>query len=169
NGSRAIALHFVSPSSLALDGGRLFVLSSGCQGEADGNKNRVRHGIEVVTLATGTTAPLYTPATQNFLTGLSLIGDGAVVSRYSVDFSTILWNRWDLSSPDLGAALTDVPDAAVVETANTLVGTETITSSDGGSAEAVVRYDVTSGNSTIVAKNPWYLGFSNAAGVAIVP
>ncbi len=169
-GSGAIALHFVSPSSLALDGGRLFVLASGCQfKEEDGGEKQVRHGIEVVTLATGTTTPVYTPTTQNFLTGVSLIGDGALVSRYSVDFSSILWNRWDLSSPDLGAALSGVPDAAVVETANTLVGTEMISSTDGGSAEAVVRYDVTSGNSTLVAKNPWYLGFTNAAGVVIVP
>jgi hypothetical protein len=172
-GPSPISLNFVSPSSVAYDaqGGRLIVLSNGCAvAGADGGSVRMHHGIEAISLSTGQSQTLYAPTSPDFLSSLIWLGPGsALVNSFDASF-TNQWNRWDLTSPTLGTALANVPDGAVRETVDTLLGVSNSFAADGGQAGYdVVRYRIATDEVAPVVSNssvPHYLFFN---GVAYAP
>src|SRR5262249_32809966 len=123
-GQAVVELALVSPGSMAYDaqGGRLLVLSNGCiVPTADGGSVRMHHGIEAITLSTGQTQVLFAPTSQDFLSSLTLLGPASLLIDSFGDNGE-LWNTWDGVSPALGTALLNVPEGAVRETADTLLG-----------------------------------------------
>jgi hypothetical protein len=170
-GHSVIELALVSPSSMAYDaqGARLLVLSNGCAPTADGGTTRAHHGIEAISLATGQTQVLYAPTSPNFLSNLILLGPGSALVNSFDDNSHELWNRWDPTSPALGAALANVPGSAVAETADTLLGVRQATDADGGPAGYdVVRYRISTGATTVAAADPFASPYDFVGGVALV-
>jgi hypothetical protein len=172
-GTPTIELTFVSPSSMEYDaqGGRLLVLSNGCEAPtADGGTMRLHHGIEAVTLATGQKQVLYAPTSPDYLSSLILLGPGAaLVNSFDANFAGH-WNRWDVASPVLGAALANVPSGAIRETADTLLGVRDAFDADGGAAGYdVVRYRVATDQSSLAVSNPFASPYPFINGLALVP
>ena len=130
----------------------------------------MHHGIEAISPATGQTQVLYAPTSPNFLSGLILLGPGsALVNSFDANFNE-LWNRWDPASALLGDALVDVPGSAVRETVDTLLGVRAATNADGGPAGYdVVRYRVSTGETTLAVSNPFASPYDFVGGVAFIP
>jgi hypothetical protein len=163
----ALPLSLVAPADVALDlsGRRAYLLDNGC-GKPDGTDGglaRTLGGVESVDLDTLATAVAFTPATGDFFSRIQLFGHStALLQSFDANFST-LWNRWDTASPTLGPTLTGVPDAAVFETAGTLVGVM----SHNGRPE-VARYELSTQTATRVVAAPWTHDYTFTAGAALV-
>ena len=109
-----IELELTSPSDVELDSAqnRLLVLNAGCYAPAEGGSQHLRHGVEIVALATGTKSQPYQASNQDFLGRLVLLaGDQALIQRFDVNFGTH-WNNWTIGSSTLGTELSGVPSAA---------------------------------------------------------
>jgi hypothetical protein len=172
-GTSVMKLSFVSPSSVAYDAssGRLFVLSNGCTVTApDGGMTRARQGIEAITLATGQQQVLYAPTSADYLSSLVLLGPGAaLVNSFDAGFNA-LWNRWDLASPALGAALANVPGSAIRESGDTLLGIQGASTADGAQAGYdVLRYRVSNDETSVAASNPNAAPYGFVSGLALAP
>jgi hypothetical protein len=157
-GGVGIALPLVAPESSTEDpaSGKLFVVADGCAAGPDGGVLRTRHGIASVNLTTRATTVLYSPTSQDFLSALLPLGDSTYALEASDDnFVTTLY-RFDPSAPSsLGAALVSAPDSAIVGAPGTLLGLKVGRAADGGVEQQVVRYDVATRKTRIVAEFQW--------------
>jgi hypothetical protein len=170
-GGEAIALTLVSPGDIAWDAssGKLLVLANGCSNTVDGGTVVVHHGIEAINLATGASQLLYAPTSQDYLSQLVLLGPGSALVQSFAGF-TGQWNRWDLTSPTLGAAIAGVPSGAVAESLDTLLGIRKALAADGGPAGYdVVRYHVSTGGTSLVVQNPLAAPYIGVGGLAFIP
>jgi len=170
NGSaagKAIALSTVNPVSAVLDQGKLVILSAGCFDTSDGGATRVKQGVESVDPSTGQSSVLYQSSNDDFLARMLLVGAGqTLVDRFDSSFIEH-WNRYQVGASALGSELVGWPDGVSYDGSGGLFGVAT-TSSDGGSNVAVVRYDLTTGNTTTLLSSPWQGPVTSAAGTALV-
>lgn len=160
-----LALGLVAPADVAVDEAarRALLLSNGCGRSVDGGVTRVLAGVESVNLDTLATSVLYAPTSQDFPSRIVLLGaDSALIQSFDASFDT-LWNQWAPSSSALGAALAGVPDLAVAETTDTLLG---VAWTNG--RPVVGRYRLSTQTTTMVVASPWVGAFTATAGVALV-
>jgi hypothetical protein len=164
---KAIELGLVAPADVAFDPAnrRALLVANGCVKAGDGGTRRVLGGVEAVNLDTGATSVLYAPASQDFLSHIALLGSGAaVLQAFDATFAT-LWNRWSPSSSALGAPLSGVPEQAVAEGTDSLVG---VTLGGPTRVTRVNRYTVSTQVVTSVVASPWTKPHQAVAGVALV-
>jgi hypothetical protein len=170
NGAAAgvgLPLSLVAPADVAVDvsGRRALLLANGCGSPPDvdgGDYERVLDGVEAVNLDTLATTVLFTPTSEDFFSRLVLLGSDSALLQSFGNLGAV-WNKWAPSSPSLGAVIAGVPDQAVVEGPDSLLGVF-IT----GTHARVARYSVSSQTGDTVVSSPWAGTFKYTASVALL-
>jgi hypothetical protein len=177
-GGTAAVLLGQNPSAFVPDlaGGRLLVVDAGCysaeggtldEAGADAQASVVRsgRGIEALSLASGTSAWVYTHNAPGRLSGLVWVDSTRAfiaIDGGKDEFYATHWHSWNPTTPaTIGAEVTGFPLSARYLGNNKIVGLSFQTV-DGGSADAVVSFDV--GSSTTTTLVPDLFGSSSYYG-----
>ncbi len=159
----AIELALKNPVDVAIEDGRLLVLSAGCFASGA----RTGHGVEAVDLASGATSVALTPADESFFARMLLVGtNAALINRFDPTFAEY-WSLWTTTETTLGADIDGIPAAPSYDGAGYLLGV-VVESTDGGASVRVVRHAMNGGAKTTVVENPWTGPYTTAIGTAIV-
>ena len=163
-----LALSLVAPADVAVDvsGRRALLLANGCGSPVPvdgGGYERVNDGVEAVNLDTLHTSVLFTPTSQDFFSRVLLLANDSALLQSFNDVGATVWNKWVPSSPSLGDAISGVPDYAVAEAPDSLVGVF-IT----GKHARIARYSVSTQRARTVVSSPWVDNFKYTAGVALL-
>jgi hypothetical protein len=163
-----LPLSLVAPADVAVDvsGRRALLLANGCGSPLPvdgGGYERVLDGVEAVNLDTLAATVLFRPNSQDFFSRVLLLGSDSTLLQSFNDVGATLWNKWLPSSPLLGDAIAGVPDQAVVEGPDSLLGVFI-----SGKHARVARYSVSTHVATTVVYSPWVGAFKYAASIALL-
>jgi hypothetical protein len=156
------------PSPMVYDpaNDRLLVLESGCNvAETDGGIGPVtRRGVEAVSLTTGAVTPLLDLSSQAFPQAIFYVDQHRVILQLDTAY------MWDPSSPTLGAAIPNAPQAFALDGQGNLVGLSQQIAADGGAGGwNVVSVDATDGGVTTLGQTPFSLSSGFVGGVELWP
>jgi hypothetical protein len=160
NGSAAgtaIELSTVDPSSLALspDGKSLITIASGCY--VSGTLQN--QGVEVVNITAASSAVVYAPTDNDYLSQLMLVDATDVVLDKADANYVDHWYKLNLTTGGLGSELLNVPAAPSFDGTGLL---------GFGAANAIVRYDITTGTPTTISATSLGEQYSSAQSSALV-